>query len=238
MHSLEGIREAVASFERRPGLLGGDGERFAGYGVMALPFESGHVLALRRYPASSIGRAYTAVWVRDPEERWTFYSDASPEESCARYASSALYATVTAPIRLWWPAPRVLHVEVPGATISWRVELSATVTTRVLSALARALPASAWRQVPVLRVAATLAGLLLARGRLALHGRMPNGHRFRIAPRQIFSIRSSRATIGGRDLGSVRALPAQVRLADLWLPQAGIFAVADTCFEGPGSVTG
>lgn len=40
----------------------GDEERFAGYGVMGLPFASGHVLAMRRFPSSSIGPAYTSVW--------------------------------------------------------------------------------------------------------------------------------------------------------------------------------
>jgi hypothetical protein len=30
-------------------------ERFFGYGVMGLPFASGHTLSLRRFPASSLG---------------------------------------------------------------------------------------------------------------------------------------------------------------------------------------
>jgi hypothetical protein len=39
-------------------------ERFAGYGVMGLPFRSGHYLALRHFPASSIGPGFRAVWHR------------------------------------------------------------------------------------------------------------------------------------------------------------------------------
>ena len=33
----------------------GNEERFSGYGVMGLPFASGHILSLRRFPASSLG---------------------------------------------------------------------------------------------------------------------------------------------------------------------------------------
>ena len=43
-------------------LPSGGEERFAGYGVMGLPFASGHVLAMRRFPASSIGPGYSSVW--------------------------------------------------------------------------------------------------------------------------------------------------------------------------------
>ena len=63
----------------------GEGERFFGYAVIGLPFDSGHVLSLRRFPASSIGPGYTSVWHRDPEGRWTFYQDALPELACSRY---------------------------------------------------------------------------------------------------------------------------------------------------------
>lgn len=48
------------------GLPGGDEERFSSWGVMGLPFRSGNILAFRRFPASSIGPGYSAVWHRDP----------------------------------------------------------------------------------------------------------------------------------------------------------------------------
>lgn len=233
MPTSSGIKARVEALERHPVLPPGVQERFTGYGVIALPFASGHVLALRRYPASSIGRAYTAVWMRAPAGAWTFFSDASPEQSCARYASSVLEHTITTPIRLWWSAPRVLHVEIPAVSFAWRVDLTSTVSTRLLGAVVRLVPNAAWERVPVLRLAERVAGWLLARGRLALHGQMPNGHRFRVVPRHLLSITSSRAILGGRDFGDVRPLPAQARLGDLWLPQAGVFAIADAWFEEP-----
>jgi hypothetical protein len=69
-------RGFAAASIKTPGLQGGTEERFAGYGVMGLPFRSGHYLALRHFPASSIGPGFRAVWHRDPHRRWTFYADA------------------------------------------------------------------------------------------------------------------------------------------------------------------
>ncbi len=59
-------REAIQRMEAEPKLPGGSDVRFAGYAVLGLPFRSGHLLALRRFPASSVGPAYTSVWHRDP----------------------------------------------------------------------------------------------------------------------------------------------------------------------------
>ena len=45
--------------EERPVLPPGDCERVSGYGIMGLPFASGHVLGLRRWTASSVGDRFT-----------------------------------------------------------------------------------------------------------------------------------------------------------------------------------
>jgi hypothetical protein len=45
-------REIIQKIEKSASLPLGSGDRFAGYAVMGLPFRSGHVLALRRFPAS------------------------------------------------------------------------------------------------------------------------------------------------------------------------------------------
>jgi hypothetical protein len=78
-------REVVAALEDTPGRPNSQRERFSGYGVRGLPFESGHVLGLRRFPVSSIGPAYTSIWRCSPDGRWSFWSTAAPEVSCARY---------------------------------------------------------------------------------------------------------------------------------------------------------
>ena len=65
-------REVAGALEDAPGRLDAQRERFRGYGVMGLPFESGHVLGLRRFPVSSIGPDYTSIWHRSPDGRWSF----------------------------------------------------------------------------------------------------------------------------------------------------------------------
>jgi hypothetical protein len=47
-------RDIIREIESNPVLPTGGGDRFAGYGVIGLPFRSGHVLALRGFPASSV----------------------------------------------------------------------------------------------------------------------------------------------------------------------------------------
>ena len=65
----------VAAVNDRPELPPGDDERFAGFGIMGLPFVSGHYLALRQFPVASFAPAYASVWHRDPAGRWTFLRD-------------------------------------------------------------------------------------------------------------------------------------------------------------------
>jgi hypothetical protein len=79
---------AVAERNNKPPI--GAGERFAVYGLMGVPFSSGHVLAMRRSPASSVGPAYTSVWHRNPNGGWEFWQDQDDEFACPRYFSRAL----------------------------------------------------------------------------------------------------------------------------------------------------
>ena len=78
-------REIIGNIEKTAFLPPGKADRFAGYAVIGLPFRSGHVLALRRFPASSLGPGYTSVWHRSPAGIWTFYSTVPPEQGCSRY---------------------------------------------------------------------------------------------------------------------------------------------------------
>lgn len=227
---LGGIGRLIADVELHASVPEGPEERFSGYGIWSLPFSSGYVLALRRFPASSIGLAYSAVWLRDPDGGWTIFSDARPDLSCARYASKALDAAITTPIRLYWAAPGVLRVEVPGR-LSWEIALRTSRLTRASTSVLRFLPPTAWRSRALLRVAEWIGGGLLVGSRVAMQGRMPNGHRFRVAPRAVLAIAHSRAILDGVDLGSVGPLETQPHLGEVVLPLAGMFAVGDIWFE-------
>lgn len=208
-----------------PSLPPGDGERFGGYGVMGVPFSTGHYLALRHFTASSLGTAYRAVWHRDPEGGWRVYADAPDEVSCARYLGSALTGTRTCEIGIDWSGPRTLTVSIDGI-LSWHLEIGADTATRLMNAMGAVLPASACHAHRLLRPMGTAVGPMLSVGAVRLTGRMPEGQRFGTIPRKVWRITASSATMRGEDLGIPAPLPTQDRLGDFLLPQSGLFFAA------------
>ena len=48
-------QDTVAAMLANPILPLGDDERFVGFGIMGLPFSNGHYLALRQFPAVTVG---------------------------------------------------------------------------------------------------------------------------------------------------------------------------------------
>lgn len=221
----------AAALERWATLPEGDEERYVGYGVMAAPFSSGDLLAMRRFTVSSVGRGYTSVWHRTPAGEWTLYSDAPPLSSCSRYLGSAVAHAVQTSIRLSWPRPRRMAIEVPAAELSWSVDLEQSGITRAMNALARSMTDRMWRDPRVLSLMSKMASAMLHAGRLQLAGRLPNGQWFIANPTEMWLIRSSRAVVAGRDLGELAPLLEQTRLGDFWIPQRGLFAFARAFFE-------
>jgi hypothetical protein len=224
-------RDYAEQIERTVELPSGDVERFGGYGVMGAPFASGHVLAMRRFPASSVGAGYRSVWHRDPDSAWTFYADVDPLQACTRYFGDGVRRAVECPIDLTWPEPRVLRVSVASAGLAWEIELASTAATRALNAMARLMPDRLWRDRRVLSTMAAIAGPLLRAGRLGVQGRTPNGQAFVANPMVLWTIARTTATIGGMDLGPPGPLAEQTRLGDFWIPQRGLFAVGRAFFE-------
>lgn len=221
----------VAHIEAHPELPAGPEERFSGYGVMAAPFRSGHILAMRRFPASSLGHGYTSVWHRAPDGLWTFWSSRPPLEACPRYFGGALARAVTAHIDVHWVGPRRLVIGVADAGLHWEMDLEATAATRILNALASTLPDRAWHSPAVLRAMGRMAGPLLHAGHLGLTGRAPNGQRFAANPMRVWTLARSVAELEGRDLGVQGPVPDQARLGDFWIPQRGLFAIGRMFFE-------
>ena len=208
--------------EEAPALASGAGERISGYGVMGMPFASGHYLALRHITASSIGPGYRAVWHRDPDERWTVYADAPPELSCARFLGPAVTATHTSRVGISWAGPRSLTVTIPDV-LTWELEITTDLATRLMSAVGARLPAEACHATWLLRAMGAAAGPMLSVGKVRLHGVMPSGQTFGAIPRRVWRIADSSAQMHGRGLGPPGQLPAQDRLGDFLLPQRGIF---------------
>ena len=231
MKSTVTPRTAVEAITVRPSLPTGTDERVAGFGVMGLPFRSGHYLAFRHFPASSFSPAYRSVWHRDPAGTWTFYATTPAELSCSRYFSSA--TTVPAAqcdITMTWTSPWSLAITIPGL-LEWTVDMTDTAVTRTISRFGRALPERAWSSGAVLAAMGRVAGPFLSAGQIRLAGMAPNGQRFRIAPRQMWAVSRSAAVLAGVDLGEVAPLTEQGRLAEFRLPQRGICVIGSARFE-------
>lgn len=224
-------RTRAKKVERQCRPPSGPGERFRGWGVMGLPFDSGHVLALRRFPASSVGPAYSSVWHRGPDGAWTMYVDVAPRRSCPRYFGAAVTRVVETQIVVSWADARTFRVITGNAGFHWDVTVAPTPITRLMNGLARPLPEAAWHSRSVLRLLGRLAGTLLRAGTVRLHGRVPNGHRFLANPRRVWAVTGSSAVVEGVDIGAPGPLNRQARLRDFWIPQRGLLAFVDNIFE-------
>lgn len=207
-----------------------DQERFNGFGVMGLPFASGHILAFRRFPASSIGPGYSSVWHQDPDGAWTFYSDVDPLQSCNRFFGTIVESFVRAEIETNWTAPTAFTVTIPGQLI-WNVDLKPTAATRLMNAIGAMMPEPFWSNERVLDAMGLMASTLLGAGKLRLYGRVPNGQSFIANPRLIWTIPTSRAVLAGKDLGALGPMPQQVLLGDFAIPQRGIFTIGNAAFD-------
>ena len=209
-----------------------DGEdRLTGYGVLGLPFLSGHVLALRCMPRSSFGPGYRSIWHRDAEGRWTFFQDQVERLACTRYHSCAVDRVVETPVQVSWEGAHRLHVVADG--IDWSIQLRSSPTCGAVNLFASALPAGAWRSRAVLGTIGQIAGLALRVGRLRVSGGTANGQRFVAKPRRIWRVSRSVAVVEGLDLGAIGPLRDQAHLADFWIPQRGLFMVGDVHVRWP-----
>jgi hypothetical protein len=224
-------RSLIEQLEAAPSLPAGSNERFNGYGVMGLPFRSGHVLAMRRFPASSVGPSYTSVWHRNPVGDWVFYANVPPRQACARFFGAAASDAVETEITLAWAAPYRLRVTMPAVQFDWEVEVAPTAGTRFMSTMARLLPGAAWRSPAVLAMMGMVAGPLLSVGRVGMRGRVPNGQRFIANPRLLWAVVHSSARMAGKDFGPPGPVQPQARLGDFWIPQRGLLAIGQAYFD-------
>jgi len=219
--------EAVESIEHDAPLLPGPGDRFTGYGVMGLPFRSGHVLALRRFPASTIGPGYTSVWHRDPAGRWTFYSTVAPDLACARYYGRQIHRNVVTTIDIRWTDSTRFRI-LAGTAVQWDVTLRSSLVTKALNAVAGAIPERAWQAPGFLAIMGAVAGIALGAGKVNLTGYTPNRQRFIANPRAVWLVASTNAVVDGIDIGPAGPVAEQVSLGDFLIPRRGVFAVAST----------
>jgi hypothetical protein len=213
------------SVEDRPVLPPGDCERVSGYGVMGLPFSSGHILGLRRWTASSVGDRFTSIWHRNPAGRWTFYESITCEVACTRYFGADVERVREGPIDLEWEAPNRLRVRTGDGAVDWEITIGATGATRMVSTMGSIVPLMAWRSRAALRAMGAVAGRLLDVGKVQLTGTTSNGQHFDANPLRIWYVTESHAVVEGEDLGPIGSLAEQAHMADFYFPQRGIFAL-------------
>jgi hypothetical protein len=224
-------RAAAAAVTAHPVLPPGDDERFVGFGIMGLPFTSSHYLALRQFPATTFAPAYVSVWHRDPACTWTFYATTPGAQSCARYFSSATpNDPVQCGIDLAWESEWSVRVEIPGL-LRWTVGMQNTWATRLMTSIGGRLPEAAWTSPAALSTISRIAGPALGVGDIRLTGTAANGQRYMVAPKTVWAVSDSTATVRGNDLGPIGPLMRQARLGDFRLPQRGIGVIGSGHFE-------
>lgn len=224
-------RDVLRAVDQLAWLPDGTRERIHGWGIMGQPFDSGHVLGLRRWSASSVGPAYTTVWHRSPEGRWAFWSTEAPEVSCNRYAGERVDDTATTEVKVSWLDGRRVDVAVPAFDLVWQVRLASSPVTRLLNAVAAWMPDRVRRDPRILAGLGPVAGRLLGAGPLGITGGMPNGQRFDMTPYHLWLVDDTSARLRGEDLGRPAPLRTQARIGDFLVPQRGIVAVGTIFLE-------
>ena len=201
-----------------------DHEYVRGWGVFGLPFDSGHVLALRVFPQGSFG-PYRTLWHRDPDGRWSIYADApTVEHACPRYYGPACDHVGPARIEIEWTGPRTLHVTMDEPSLDWTVTATRSPLMGLLNPLSATMPLSSWRPPALVRARERLARAL-GMGRLQMSGVMPSGHSGLLMPQRMYFVDASSAVLGGTDLGSPTRLPANPTIGGVPLPARGVLAI-------------
>ena len=211
--------------EDRPALPPGDCERVSGYGVMGLPFASGHVLGLRRWTASSVGEQFTSIWHRDAQGNWTFYESAPPSRGRSGPRGPVARQRRSSGNRQPRRAPTRLQVRTADGVVDWTVELEAKARTRMMSTMSSIVPMAAWRSERMLHAIGAMAGPFLGVGKVQLTGTTSNRQHFDANPLRIWYVTESSAVVDGEDLGPIGPLQEQAHMADFYFPQRGMFAV-------------
>ena len=202
-------------------------EHFRGYGIMALPFSSGHVLGLRVFPENDFA-PYQSIWHRTPDGRWSIFNDGpSLDTTCPRWWGPALDHAELTDIALEWTGPNTLRLEMDRPRLTWRVTMEAPRWLQAANRISRSLPAWSWKAAPLVRVREFLARRLLHLGPVGLRITTPRGHETTVLAEEIYGIRGSTARFDGVDLGSPVVADETPHIGDVALPRRPAFFVGE-----------
>lgn len=226
-------RDFAEGAEEQPELPDGTEERVSGYGLMGIPFSSGHVLGLRRWTASSVGEPFTSIWHRDPDGRWVFYESTRCTVACSRWFGGGVEESRQTGIKIEWESADHLRVQTSDGYIDWAVTLGSSPITRLMNGMGAMMPAAGWKSRRALGLMGRMATATLGAGRISLVGTSSSGYPFLANPWHIWRVVDSSATIGGASVGVPSPLAEQTRLGDFWIPQRGIFAMGRVYLRPP-----
>ena len=205
-------------------------EYVKGWGVFGLPFDSGHVLALRVFPENDFG-PYRTLWHRDPEGRWSIYVDGPRlDTACPRYYAPACQHTGHAQIDLAWTGPSSLQVTMDAPSLQWTLTARSTRTLNTLNAMRARMPLSTWRPASLVHARERLAQAL-GMGRLQMSGVMPSGHTGTLMPQRMYYIDDAHAVLDGIDLGHPTHMTVNPTIGNVALPARGVLAIGQAVWK-------
>jgi len=225
--NLARLAQSIPS-ARRPSPLAG-AEHVRGFGIYALPFSSGHVLALRVFPESDFG-PYTSIWHRDPEGAWSIYVDGvALEQACPRYFGACADSR-SARIAIEWRGPRKLRVLMDEPALDWDVSMGSSLLFAAMNLVAPLIPERLYRRPLMLGLFARAARRWFGMGDIDLLGTVPNGQLGILLPRRMLPVVASRAVLGGQDLGEPVRARENPAIGALRLPARPVFALGTGYF--------
>jgi hypothetical protein len=216
------LRTLLASLPPDGGHAAREGKEYVnGWGIFALPFESGHVLALRVFPQNDFS-PYVSVWHRDPRGRWAIYVDgARLDTACPRYFAQACDFTSLAKITVTWTGQNSLRIQMNDPRLDWTLTAHSTWPLTLVNAVSSRLPAASWRPRVLVRIREVMAKWL-GIGDIQLAGTMPSGHVGQLRPELMYFVDEATASLDGADLGRPVHLPASPLIGRFHLPSRGV----------------
>jgi hypothetical protein len=206
-------------------------EYVKGWGVFGLPFDSGHVLALRVFPESGFS-PYRTLWHRDPARRWSLYVDGQRlDTACPRYYGPACTTVGHATIALEWTGPASLRVTMDAPRLEWTLTARQTPLLRVMNAMSPRLPLSTWRSPRLVRARELMAQHALGLGEIRMSGTMPSGHEGILMPQRMYFVDETTAVLDGEDLGRATHVSPNPAIGQVPLPARGVLAIGQGAWE-------
>jgi len=208
-----------------------DHEYVRGWGVFGLPFDTGHVLALRVFPDNDFS-PYRTLWHRRPDGRWSIYVDGPRlETACPRYYGPACAHTAFARIGVDWTGPASLRIVMNEPRLEWTLTAYQTPILWMLNAVSSLMPLWTWRPASLLRAREVLAARVLGMGDIRLSGTMPSGHVGTLMPQRMYFIDAATASLEGEPFGRPAQMIPNPRIGDVTLPARGVLAIGQAMWE-------